>query len=105
MSRGKKYQRKPRRPLTAQEYGWLEALRRCSLPVASWTKRFLRQGDFETEGITVRQAEILPQLVYRFRRQIKAELVREAVEAGGIVEKAVEVKPIEPIPMLWSGNQ
>lgn len=78
MSKGAKYQPKPRRPLTKQECRWLDALKRCSFLPGSFVKRFLYRNDFALDGITEKQAEILPKLVHTYRRQIKAEIVAEA---------------------------
>lgn len=78
MSKGAKYQPKPRRPLTKQECRWLDALKRCSFGPGTFAKRFVNQGNIEINGITEKQAEILPKLVHTYRRQIKAEIVAEA---------------------------
>lgn len=60
----------------------IENLARCTFLPGSWNKRFAKGlvALPENHALTVKQRECLWKLVYRYRRQIKATMVLDAVE-------------------------
>jgi hypothetical protein len=66
-----KVRRKPRRPYKMVERVMLDRLSECRLRPATFDKRFIYGLlNTEHEGITARQAELLPVIFKRYRRQI-----------------------------------
>ncbi len=89
------------RPMSIAEQLLARALGRCTLPPASFTKRFARdlarQADQPEPKITEKQLATLFRFARRFRRQIRADSM--APEHHFLLDKSIPL-PEAPLPLV-----